>query len=386
MSPSSFVDLDSSATTPVSDRVMAAMLPWFREIYANPGSPNPEGERAKAAVMGARESLAEFLGAETREILFTSGGTESNQAAVRSALRVRPERRTLLLSAVEHSSILGPVPDLEREGFKVILIPARRDGRIDPGEVSALADNNTALVAVMYVNNETGAINPVEEIGEAAHRAGALFLCDAVAAVGKIPVDVKRVPADFLSLSGHKIHGPKGTGALFVRKGEPFHPLMPGSQERKRRGGTENVPGIVGLGEAAKESREFLPEGPGRLERLRDLLEEGVLSLYPKARRNGPENSSLRAPHISNLCFPGMPAERILLALVREGIYASLGSACSTGALDPSHVLLSMGLSREDALSSLRFSLPRRTSSVEIDRTLSSLGRILGQSSTRRVS
>ncbi|MDA8028879.1 MAG: aminotransferase class V-fold PLP-dependent enzyme [Nitrospiraceae bacterium] len=386
MSPSSFVDLDSSATTPVSDRVMAAMLPWFREIYANPGSPNPEGERAKAAVIKARESLAEFLGAETREILFTSGGTESNQAAVRSALRARPERRTLLLSAVEHSSILGLIPDLEREGFKVSVIPAGKDGRIDPGEVSALADNNTALVAVMYVNNETGAINPVEEIGEIAHRAGAFFLCDGVAAVGKIPVDAKTVPADFLSLSGHKIHGPKGTGALFVRKGEAFHPLMPGSQERKRRGGTENVPGIVGLGEAARESREFLLEGPGRLERLRDLLEEGVFSLYPEARRNGPENSSLRAPHMANLCFPGMPAEKILLALVREGIYASMGSACSTGALDPSHVLLSMGLSREAALSSLRFSLPRWTSSGDIDRTLSSLGRILGQGASRRVS
>jgi cysteine desulfurase len=386
MSPTSFVDLDSSATTPVSDRVMAAMLPWFREFYANPGSPNPQGERAKEAVMSARESLAELLGAETREILFTSGGTESNQAAVRSALWSRPERRTILLSAVEHSSILGLVPGLNREGFKVFLIPAGREGRIDPREVSALADNDTALVSVMVVNNETGAINPVEEIGEIAHRAGALFLCDGVAAVGKIPVDVRRVPADFLSLSGHKIHGPKGTGALFIRKGETFHPLMPGSQERKRRGGTENVPGIVGLGEAARESGEFLSEGPGRLERLRNHLEEGIFSLYPKARRNGPANSSLRAPHMANVCFPGMPAEKIHLALVREGIYASMGSACSTGALDPSHVLLSMGLSREEALSSLRFSLGRRTRPDEIDRTLAALGRILGQNSSRRVS
>lgn len=383
---SSVVDLDSSATTPVSDRVMAAMLPWFRELYSNPGSPNPEGERAKAAVMEARESLAEFLGAEAREILFTSGGTESNQTAVRSALRARPDRRTVLLSAVEHSSILGLVPDLQREGWRVLTIPPGKDGRIDPGDVARLADHDTALVAVMVVNNETGAINPVEEIGEVAHRAGALFLCDGVAAVGKIPVDVKRVPADFLSLSGHKIHGPKGTGVLFIRKGDAFHPLMPGSQERKRRGGTENVPGIVGLGEAARESREFLVEGPGRLERLRDLLEEGVFSLCPEARRNGPENSSLRAPHMANLCFPGIPAEKVLLALVREGIYASMGSACSTGSVEPSHVLLAQGLSREEALSSLRFSLGRRTSFVEIDRTLSSLGRILGQTSTRRVS
>ena len=382
----SFVDLDSSATTPVSERVLAAMLPWFCEVYANPGSPNPEGERAKAAVMAARESLAEFLGAEPREILLTSGGTESNQSAVRSALRSRPERRTLLLSAVEHSSILGLVPDLEREGFTVHLIPAGKDGRIDPAAVSSRADSTTALVAVMYVNNETGAINPVEEIGEVAHRAGALFLCDGVAAVGKLPVDLRRIPADFLSLSGHKIHGPKGTGALFIRKGESFHPLMPGSQERKRRGGTENVPGIVGLGEAARESREFLVEGPEKVKRLRDRLEETVFSLYPKARRNGPEQASRRAPHMTNLCFPGIPGEKILLGLAREGIYASMGSACSTGALDPSHVLLSMGLTREEALSSLRFSLGRRTRPEEIDRTLHALGRILGQTLTRRVS
>ena len=384
--PGSFVDLDSSATTPVSERVLAAMLPWFGEVYANPGSPNPEGERAKAAVMAARESLAEFLGAEPREILLTSGGTESNQTAVWSALRSRPERRTLLLSTLEHSSILGLVPDLEREGFMVHLIPAGKDGRIDPAEVSSRADNTTALVAVMVVNNETGAINPVEQIGEIAHRAGALFLCDGVAAVGKIPVDVRKIPADFLSLSGHKIHGPKGTGALFIRKGETFHPLMPGSQERKRRGGTENVPGIVGLGEAARESRELQVEGAERVQRLRDRLEEGVFSLYPKAWRNGPENSSYRAPHMANLCFPGIPGEKILLGLVREGIYASMGSACSTGALDPSHVLLSMGLSREEALSSLRFSLGRRTRPEEIDRTLAALGRILGQSWDRRVS
>lgn len=382
----SFIDLDSSATTPVSERVLAAMLPWFCEVYANPGSPNPEGERAKAAVMAARESLAEFVGAEPREILLTSGGTESNQAAVRSALRSRPGRGTLLLSAIEHSSILGLVPDLEREGFTVHLIPAGKDGRVDPAAVSARADSRTALVAVMYVNNETGAINPVEEIGEIAHRAGALFLCDGVAAVGKLPVDLRRIPADFLSLSGHKIHGPKGTGALFIRKGESFHPLMPGSQERKRRGGTENVPGIVGLGEAARESRELLAEGAETVKRLRDRLEEKIFSLYPKAWRNGPEHASHRAPHMTNLCFPGIPGEKILLGLVREGIYASMGSACSSGAMDPSHVLLSMGLTREEALSSLRFSLGRRTRPEEIDRTLSALGRILGQPSTRRVS
>jgi cysteine desulfurase len=201
-----------------------------------------------------------------------------------------------------------------------------------------------------------------------------------------VPVDLSSVGIDSLSLSAHKIYGPKGVGALFVRRTRTFHPLIPGAQERKRRGGTENVPGIVGLGEAARESREFLVEGPGRLERLRDLLEEGVFSLCPEARRNGPENSSLRAPHMANLCFPGIPAEKVLLALVREGIYASMGSACSTGSVEPSHVLLAQGLSREEALSSLRFSLGRRTSFVEIDRTLSSLGRILGQTSTRRVS
>jgi len=383
---SSFTDLDSSATTPVSERVLAAMLPWFKERYANPGSPSPAGERAKSAVSEAREEIANFLSAEPREILFTSGGTESNQTAIRSGLRARPGRRKILVSAVEHSSILGLAPDLRGQGAEVIVIPSRSDGRIDPGAVSRLIDHETALVAVMWVNNETGAINPVREIGEIAHSAGALFHCDGVAAAGKVPVDLRTVGADFLSLSGHKIHGPKGTGVLFARHGESFHPLMPGSQERKRRGGTENVPGIVGLGEAARESGEFLALGAGTMERLRNRLEEGVFSLCPEARRNGPGPGEFRAPHIANLRFTGTPGEKILIDLVREGIYVSMGSACASGSMEPSHVLLSMGLSREEALSSLRFSLGRGTVPGEIERTLSALSRILGRKPERRVS
>jgi len=387
IAPASFVDLDSSATTPVSERVLEAMRPWFRESYANPGSPSPGGERAKMAVSEARAALAEFLGAKPSEILFTSGGTESNQTAIRSGVRARPGRRRVLASAVEHSSILGLASELEGEGIRFEKIPSRPDGRIDPEEVARRVDGETALVAVMWTNNETGSMNPVDEIVEIAHRAGALFHCDAVAAAGKVPVDLGGVPADFLSLSAHKIHGPKGVGALFVRSGTPFFPLMPGSQERKRRGGTENVPGIVGLGEAARESRSYLAQGgASRLEDQRNRLEEGILALWPGARRNGPAEPRIRAPHIANFQFPGTPAEKILLALGREGIYVSMGSACSSGSMDPSHVLLAMGLGREEALSSLRFSLGRDTTPEDIGRTLAALSRILAQETARRVS
>ena len=386
MSSPSVLDLDSSATTPVSERVFAAMTPWFREGYANPGSPSAAGERAREAVGEARIQLALFLGAEPREIVFTSGGTESNQAAIRSAIRARPGRRTLLVSAVEHSSILGLGPDLDREGIRMVRIPAREDGRIEPSEVARLVDGETALVAVMWANNETGAINPLREIAGIAREAGALFLADGVAAAGKVPLDLREVRADFLSLSAHKFHGPKGIGALFVRKGADFYPLLPGSQERRRRGGTENVPGIVGLGEASRESREFLGEGALPLARLRDRLEEGLRSLGTGIRRNGPADARLRVPHIANLRFSGIPAEKILLSLGREGIAVSMGSACSSGSMEPSHVLLAMGLSREEAMSSLRFSLGRDTRSGDIDRTVAALGRILGQEEKRRVS
>ena len=386
MSSPSVLDLDSSATTPVSERVFAAMTPWFREGYANPGSPSAAGERAREAVGEARIQIALFLGAEPREIVFTSGGTESNQTAIRSAIRARPGRRTVLVSAVEHSSILGLGPDLDREGIRMVRIPAREDGRIEPSEVARLVDGETALVAVMWANNETGAINPVREIAGIAREAGALFLSDGVAAAGKLPLDLREVQADFLSLSAHKFHGPKGIGALFVRKGADFYPLLPGSQERRRRGGTENVPGIVGLGEASRESREFLEEGAPRLARLRDRLEEGLFSLGNGIRRNGPADEGLRAPHIANLRFSGIPGEKILLSLGREGIAVSMGSACSSGSMEPSHVLLAMGLSREEAMSSLRFSLGRDTRSGDIDRTVAALGRILGQEEKRRVS
>ena len=237
------VDLDASATTPVSRRVLERMMPYFREEYGNPSSPYEAGERAKTAISEARASVASFLGCESREIVFTSGGTESNQAAVRSALRLKPERRTIVLSAIEHSSILGLAPEFESSGYRVRRIDPRADGRIAAADVAEAVDSDTALVAVMWVNNETGAIAPVAEIAGIAHRKDALFHCDGVAAVGKVPVDLSSVGIDSLSLSAHKIYGPKGVGALFVRRTRTFHPLIPGAQERKRRGGTENVPG-----------------------------------------------------------------------------------------------------------------------------------------------
>lgn len=385
-SRSGFVDLDSSATTPVSEGVLEAMLPYFREEYGNPSSPYPLGERAKRAVSEARESVARLLSAESREVFFTSGGTESNQTAVRSALCARPKRRRVVVSPIEHSSILGLLPVLEKEGYSVTLLPAGSDGRIDPEAVRDAVDEQTALVAVMWVNNETGAIQPVREIARIAHEAGALFHSDGVAAAGKVPVDLTMVPADSFSLSGHKICGPKGTGGLFLRNGVDFSPLMPGSQERKRRGGTENVPGIVGLGRAARESEDCLKiwaEGAGI---LRDRLEGALFTRFSSIRRNGPRDPSFRAPHIANLSFPGIPGEKLLIELVREGIYVSMGSACSSGSVNPSHVLTAMGQSREDALSALRFSLGRTTTAEEIDRTVRALTDILDRHGIRRAS
>ena len=371
------VDLDASATTPVSRRVLDRMLPYFRVEYGNPSSPYEAGDRARAAVSEARASVASFLGCESRDIVFTSGGTESNQAAVRSALRQRPDRRSIVVSAIEHSSILGLVPEFESNGYRVRRIDPRTDGRIDATDVEEAVDSDTALVAVMWVNNETGAIAPVAEIAEIAHRKGALFHCDGVAAVGKVPVDLSSVAIDSLSLSAHKIYGPKGAGALFVRRTETFHPLIPGAQERKRRGGTENVPGIVGLGEAARESMEFLASGTDSLKQLRDRLERGLLDLFPGARRNGPAEEDGRAPHMTNILFRGISGEKILWSLGKAGIQASMGSACSAGSVEPSHVLLSMGLNRVEALSSLRFSLGRHLSDTQIERTLAVFGQMV---------
>ena len=367
------VDLDSSATTPVSRRVLEKMIPYFREEYGNPSSPYDAGERAKMAVTEARLAVASFLGAESREIVFTSGGTESNQAAVRSSLLQRPDRRTVVLSAIEHSSILGLADEFERNGYRVRRVRPRPDGRIEAEDVDEAVTMDTALVAVMWVNNETGAIAPVGTIAEIAHRKGALFHCDGVAAVGKVPVDLSAVGIDSLSLSAHKIYGPKGAGALFVRRTEGFHPLIPGSQERKRRGGTENVPGIVGLGEATREAMDFLSSGVEPVKRLRDRFEHGLLERFPGARRNAPAEEDVRAPHMTNVLFPGIPGEKLVWFLGKRGIRVSMGSACSAGSVEPSHVLLSMGLTREEALSSLRFSLGRQVTEADIDRTLAVL-------------
>ncbi len=373
----SFIDLDSSATTPVSPGVLESMIPYFREDYGNPSSPYPLGERAKEAVSQAREKLAWLLSAQSREILFTSGGTESNQTAVRGALSARPGKKEILISSIEHSSILGLAPFLEKEGYKVTLLPVNPCGRIEPETVRNALSENTALVSVMWVNNETGAIQPIEEIVADAHKAGALVHTDAVAATGKIPIDLSKVRVDSLSMSSHKIYGPKGIGALFLRKGETFSSLMPGSQERKRRGGTENVPGIVGLGYAAVEAAEFLQNSIAKITLLRDHLEESLMDYFPFIRRNGPKEPSFRAPHITNLGFLGIAAEKLLMDLVREGIYVSMGSACSSGSIDPSHVLTAMGQTREEALSALRFSLGRSTTARDIDRTTTILSGIL---------
>lgn len=382
MANDGIVYLDHNATTPLSPRALAAMMPFLSGGFANPSSPSPEGEDSRRAVSESREKMAAFLGCRPPEIVFTGGGTEGNVTAILSALALSGDRREILSTPVEHPSVMQLLDRLGRQGYRVRFFPVDGDGCVDSRDLARMAGSDTALIVMMWANNETGVLFPVEEAAAVGRSVGARVHSDAVAAAGKVPIDLATVGVDTLSLSGHKIYGPKGTGALFVRKGTPFEPLFPGSQERKRRSGTENVPGIAGMGEAAEESRSFLSSGSVReTGTLRDRLERSVLELFPGAFLNGRDSIGSRVPHVTNLGFSGVSGEKLLHRLVSEGIRASTGSACSTGSMEPSHVLLSMGLSREEALSSLRFSLGRQTTPGQIARTIDALvraGRDLG--------
>jgi cysteine desulfurase len=359
------VYLDHNATTPLDPLALEAMLPFLRESFGNPSSLHWFGQRARAAVEEARGQVAALLGATPPEIVFTAGGSESDNMALRGAL-AKPSgaRRKLVTTAIEHHAVLNTAKALRDEGHPVEIVRVGEDGRLDLDELRTKVDDATLAVSVMLANNETGVLQPVAEVARLAHERGALLHCDAVQAGGKTTVDVRALDVDLLTLSAHKLYGPKGTGCLYVRRGTRMAPLVRGgAQERNRRAGTENVAGIVGFGVAASRAAEALAEDEPRIAALRDRLERLLLEI-PGARRNG---ASPRVANTANVSFEGIDAEALLIALDLEGVAASTGAACAAGGIEPSHVLKAMGFSPERVQSSLRLSLGRGTTEQEVD-------------------
>ena len=359
------VYLDHNATTPVDERVLDAMLPFLRGEYGNPSSLHWFGQRARAAVEEARERVARLIGAAPAEIVFTASGSESDNMALRGvAEKAKAPRRKLAVGAGEHHAVLNCAKALRDEGWPVAIVGVSPQGRVELAELAAELDDTVALVSLMLANNETGAVQPVAEATRLAHARGALVHCDAVQAAGKLRVDVRELDVDLLTLSAHKLYAPKGVGCLYVRRGTPMTPLVRGGgQERNRRAGTENVAGVVGFGAAAALALEALEAESSRLSALRDRLEARLLAL-PGVLRNGGEP---RLPNTTNLSFDGCEAESLMMALDLEGVAVSTGAACSSGAIEPSHVLRAMGLPPERVQSSLRLSLGRSTTAAEVD-------------------
>ena len=358
---------DNAATTRMSRTAIEAMLPYMDGICGNPSSLHSEGQRAAEALQGAREKIAACLGCSPREITFTSGGSEADNQAILTAAEIgrRKNKRHILSTAFEHHAVLHTLEKLERQGFEVELLPVHENGMISARDVEAAICEDTCLVTVMYANNEIGSILPVAEIGEVCEKAGVLFHTDAVQAAGHLAIDVRAQHIDMLSLSAHKFHGPKGIGALYVRQGIPLTTLIEGgAQERGKRAGTENVPAIVGMAAALEEACRNLERNAARMTALRDKLIAG-LSRIPHSALNGdPVN---RLPGNVNFCFEGIEGESLLLLLDEKGIYASSGSACTSGSLDPSHVLLAIGRPHEIAHGSLRLSLCESNTDEEVD-------------------
>jgi cysteine desulfurase len=368
---------DHNATTPVAPEVVEAMLPYLRTCWGNPSSAYGFGSHLVQALDEARIKTAELIGAEPREILFTSCGTESNNTALHSALRTQSGKRHVLMTAVEHSANLNYARSLQQYGYEVAFLPVSPEGLLDLRLVEKSIRPDTAIVSVMLANNETGILFPIAEIAEICRQKAVLFHSDAVQAPGKIRLDVKELGVDFLSLSAHKLRAPKGIGVLFVKSKTKFQPyVVGGHQERHRRGGTENVAGIVALGKAAELAMANLAEENTRIKSLRDHLEEILLRL-PQSHRNGAREP--RLPNTSNLSFDGVEAEAMLMLLDQAGICASSGSACTTGSLEPSHVLTAMGIKPERARASLRLSLGIENTAEDVDYLLRHLPVIIAK-------
>jgi cysteine desulfurase len=368
--------LDNNATTAVAPEVLEAMLPFLRERYGNPSSMHTFGGEVAHDVTAAREKVAALFHARPTEVLFTSCGTEADNAALRGVLEAQPEKRHLITTRVEHPAVLNLCKHLENRGYRVTYLAVDTQGRLNLDQLRTAISPDTALISVMVANNETGVVFPVAEIGAIAREHGVLFHTDAVQAAGKLALDMTRIPADLVSISGHKLHAAKGVGALYVRRGTKFVPfLIGGHQEHGRRGGTENVAGIVGLGRAVELALAKLDAETLEVSRLRDRLERGLLEAIPSARVNGDPSS--RLPNTTNISFEYIEGEAILLKLSEEGICASSGSACTSGSLEPSHVLRAMGIPFTAIHGSIRFSFSRYNTGAEVDRVLEVMPRIV---------
>ena len=372
-----FVYADNAATTKLSPAVLEAMMPYLTEEYGNPSSLYRFGNHAKRAIEQARKEVADVLGAEPFEILFTGGGTEADNwvKEIMRSLKARGKNH-FITSAVEHHALLHSAQRLQKEGFEVTFIPVDREGQIDPEQVRAAIQPETGLVSIMFANNEIGTIYPIQEIGAICRQAGVLFHTDAVQAAGHLPINVKEMNIDLLSLSAHKFHGPKGVGAFYCRRGIPLPSLIDGgAQERSKRAGTENVAGIVGLGAALRLANEEMSEASARVSAMRDRLIDGILQTVPMCRLNGPRHN--RLPGNCNISFLGIEGESLLLRLDLAGIAASSGSACASSSLDPSHVLLAIGLPHEVAHGSVRLSLSDYNTEEDVDYILEKLPEIV---------
>jgi cysteine desulfurase len=370
------VYLDNNATTKVAPEVIAEIQPYFSDLYGNPSSMHTFGGQVGHKLREARERVAALLGCDPTEIVFTGCGTESDNAAITGALAAAPHKRKLITTRVEHPAVLTPCRAMANKGYVVIELDVDRQGRIDLAELESHLDDNTAMVTIMYANNETGVIFPIEKIGEMTRAKGIPFHTDAVQAVGKIPFNLAKSNIDMLSLSGHKLHAPKGVGVLYIRKGTRFSPFMLGGhQESGRRAGTENVPGIIGLGKACELAAKHMDDENKTVKRLRDKLEDAILKSCPDCFVNGDKAS--RLPNTANISFEYIEGEAILLLLDSFGVCASSGSACTSGSLEPSHVLRAMGVPFTAAHGSIRFSLSIYNTEADVDLVIAKMPEIV---------
>ena len=358
--------LDNNATTRTADEVLEEMLPYITEYYGNASSMHRFGGQVRAKIDHARQQIAELIGCEPTEIIFTCGGTESDNTAIEGVLLSEPEKKHIVTSRVEHPAVRTTCRRWQRLGYRLSEIPVDRLGRVDIDQIAGAITDQTALVTIMYANNETGVVFPIEKITQIAKAAGASFHCDAVQAAGKIPIDLKKTPIDLMSISGHKIHGPKGIGAIYVRRGTKLAPFMIGGhQEFGKRAGTENVPGIVGLGKAAQLAQKNMRRDSRQIAQMRDRLERRLLENCPDSQVNGDTQS--RLPNTTNISFEYIEGEAILLMMDQLGIAASSGSACTSGSLEPSHVLRAMGVPFTAVHGSIRFSLSKYNTDEQIE-------------------
>jgi cysteine desulfurase len=369
---------DSNATTSVAPEVLQAMLPYLTEKWGNPSSPYRLGKQLVENLEAAREAVAALIGADSTEVIFTSCGTESINTAITSCLHTQPAKRHIVTTAVEHSATKNCCAALEDRGYEVTYLPVNRDGSLDLDVFEKSLRPDTAVVSIMWANNETGVLFPISKIAAICRQRGILIHTDAVQVPGKLKIDVNELGVDLLSLSAHKLHGPKGIGLLYVRKGTPFQPLVVGGhQEEGRRGGTENVASIIAFARAAEIARAITPDAQRKLAALRDKLEAEIFAKIPNTSRNGAQEP--RLPNTTSIAFAGIEAEALLMLLDQLNIYASSGSACTTGSVAPSHVLTAMGLPPPEARSTIRFSLDYETSEADVAYLMSHLPRIVAE-------